>query len=88
MVLPLFQPAPNFNFTVTMWDVSKNKEDGIGVGNSLLSAAVSIAGSLLFGEFAEAQGIDADLELETYQEGGLNTRPHKFIKHTKYQNLS
>ncbi len=87
MGFPIFEPAPNFNFTVTMWDVSKNDDDGIGVGTSLLSAAISLGGSLLFGAFSEVQGIDADLELETYQEGGFNTRPHKFMKYTKYQNL-
>ena len=88
MVYPLFYPTPNFNFTVTMWDVSKSAEGGIGVGTSLARAALSISASLLFGEFAEVQGIDADLEIETYQEGGLNTNTHKFMKRTKPSNLT
>ena len=87
MVFPVFDPVTNFNFTVTMWDVSKDPEGGIGVGTSLASAALSIAGSLIFGAFSEVQGIDADLEMETYQEGGLNTNTHKFMKHTKQTNL-
>ena len=32
--------------------------------------------------------MDTDLELETYQEGGLNTNTHKFMKHTKHSNLT
>jgi phage tail-like protein len=60
---------------------------GISTASSLVSAAVSFGGSLLFGAFSEAQGIDADIEIETYQEGGLNSRQHRFFKHTKYQNL-
>jgi len=88
MPFPLFDPVPNFNFTVTMWDVSKNTEGGIGVGTGLASAALSIGSSLLFGAFSEVQGIDADLEMETYQEGGLNTNTHKFMKHTKHTNLT
>ncbi len=87
MVFPLFDPVPNFNFTVTMWDVSKHAEGGIGVGTALASAALSIGAELLFGGFSEVQGLDADLEIETYQEGGLNTNTHKFMKHAKQSNL-
>ena len=55
MVFPVFDPAPNFNFTVTMWDVPKTPGD-IGVGTSVASAFLNVATSLLFGGFAKFRG--------------------------------
>ena len=41
----------------------------------------------LFGSFAEASGLNAEMETEEYREGGKNTGPHKFVKWGKYPNL-
>ena len=91
MTFGLVQPVPNFNFTITMWDVpvvEEAKDDKLGSTlTSIASAAVDLLGTTIFGAFSEAQGIDSDLEIETYQEGGLNTQPRRFYKQTKYQNL-
>lgn len=91
MTVGLIQPVPNFNFTITMWDVPVDPvtdKNALGATlTSVASAALDLLGTTIFGAFAEAQGIDSDLEIETYQEGGLNTQPHRFFKHTKYQNL-
>lgn len=87
MVFPLVDPAPAFNFTVTMWDVSKTPGD-IGTGTSVASAFLSVATSFVFGGFSEVQGMDTDLEVETYNEGGLNTNTHQFMKRAKHSNLT
>ena len=38
-------------------------------------------------EFTAVQGLEAELELETYREGGENNYEHKFRKGTKYPPL-
>ncbi|NES84907.1 MAG: phage tail protein [Moorea sp. SIO2B7] len=48
--------------------------------------AVEIGGVVL-GGFSEVSGLSSTIELESYQEGGLNSYVHKFPKHTTYPNL-
>jgi phage tail-like protein len=48
--------------------------------------AVEIGG-VVVGGFSEVSGLSSEIELESYQEGGLNTFVHKFPKHTTYPNL-
>jgi len=75
--MALIQPAPNFNFTVSMWDADA-------------SALAQVAGALvsaILGGFQEVQGLNTEFEMETYNEGGRNESPHRFIKWTKYPNL-
>lgn len=86
MPTALVQPVPSFNFTVTMWD-APGRNDTASIGSALAGAAISVATQLLFGAFSEVQGLNADIEVETYQEGGLNSRPHRFFKIGKYHNL-
>lgn len=85
MSIPLIQPVPQFNFTVTLWD--SPTQDANSLLTSVASAAINVATQFLFGAFSEIQGLNADIEIETYQEGGRNTRPHRFFKLAKYQNL-
>ena len=80
--MPLLQPALTFNFNVIMWDVQGPNVDAVAS-----QVAGSIAGQLIFGSFAEVQGLEASIEMESYQEGGLNDRVHKFIKTSKFPNL-
>jgi len=86
MALPVFQPVPQFNFTVTMWDAPASNDAG-SILTSVASAAINVVTQFLFGAFSEIQGLNADIEIETYQEGGRNTKPRRFFKHAKYQNL-
>lgn len=72
-------PATTFNFVVTMWDAP-------GTG-SLAGNLLKVAGQLLLGGFSEVQGLDADLELETYVEGGFAHRPLKLLKGARTSNL-
>ncbi|BAY84779.1 phage tail protein [Calothrix parasitica NIES-267] len=48
--------------------------------------AVEIGG-VVVGGFSEVSGLSSEIELESYQEGGLNSYVHKFPKHTTYPNL-
>ncbi|MBX3154843.1 MAG: phage tail protein [Deltaproteobacteria bacterium] len=83
MPTPLLQPALTFNFQVTMWDVQ-----GPGFfGDAVVGAAASAAGQLIFGSFAEVQGLEGSVEIETYQEGGRNERVYRFAKASKFPNL-
>lgn len=88
MTSPLFQPAPAFNFTVTMWDVQGPGYFGLGVAaSSSVGVAASVSGGLLFGSFAEVTGLESSVELETYAEGGRNEQVHRFVKGVKFPNL-
>ena len=44
-------------------------------------------GGVVVGGFSEVSGLSSEIELEPYEEGGLNTFVHKFPKHTTYPNL-
>ncbi|GGA02111.1 phage tail protein [Okeania sp. KiyG1] len=48
--------------------------------------AVEIGG-VVVGGFSEVSGLSSEIELESYEEGGLNGYVHKFPKHTTYPNL-
>ncbi len=48
--------------------------------------AVEISG-VVVGGFSEVSGLSSEIELESYEEGGLNGYVHKFPKHTTYPNL-
>lgn len=87
MPTSVVQPVPQFNFMVTMWDNPVSTDAG-SILTSVAGAAIDIASQVLFGAFSEVSGLNADIEIETYQEGGLNTKPHKFFKNAKYNNLS
>ncbi len=42
---------------------------------------------LVVGGFSEVSGLQAETEVETVEEGGVNDRVHKLAKKTKYPNL-
>jgi phage tail-like protein len=48
--------------------------------------AVEIGG-VVVGGFSEVSGLSSQIDLESYEEGGLNNFVHKFPKHTTYPNL-
>jgi phage tail-like protein len=80
--MPFTNPVASFSFNVFMMDA----KPGFGVAD-LASIGVGIAKAALFGSFAEASGLNAEMETEEYREGGKNTGPHKFVKWGKYPNL-
>jgi phage tail-like protein len=91
MPTPLVQPAPSFNFMISMWDVQGPTVFGIDTANPAVAAAgalLNLGAQFLLGGFAECEGLNAELEIETYQEGGRNASPHRFFKTTRYGNLT
>ncbi len=77
--MPLIQPTVNFNFLIIMWDNSDS--------SALLGALANLAGQIALGGFSEITGLNTEMEVETYMEGGVNANPHKFFKTAKYPNL-
>jgi phage tail-like protein len=49
--------------------------------------ATNLAAQFIFGGFSECQGLNCELETETYQEGGRNDAPHRLVKWAKPSNL-
>jgi phage tail-like protein len=43
---------------------------------------------LQVGGFSQVSGLDREIQLEDFREGGLNDYTHKLVTVTKYQNLS
>jgi phage tail-like protein len=82
--MPLMNPVPAFDFNVFMMDAKPASSLGL---TDLVGAGVGIAKSFVFGAFAEASGLNAELETEEYREGGNNAGPHKFVKWGKYPSL-
>ncbi len=50
------------------------------------SFVVEIEG-LIIGGFTEVTGLESEIELESYQEGGVNGYIHQFPRRTRYPNL-
>lgn len=75
--LPRFDPLPNFNFLITLFD-----------SGGLLGGAVSAAAGLLLGGFTECRGLESGLEVETYLEGGVNDRVLRFPTRMTYPNIT
>lgn len=92
---PLIQPALSFNFWVLLWEVQGPGLFGLQPRNSGERLALGLATGLLsavtqalFGAFSDATGLNSNLEVETYQEGGNNLAPLKFPKWGKFDNIT
>lgn len=92
MPTAILQPATAFNFTITMWDVEGPTLRGSSTSASPAAAAAGAvlnAGSqLLFGAFSECSGLNAEIEVETYTQGGQHANPQRFFKGASFPNLS
>lgn len=86
---PILNPVPGFNFNVFMFDtggglLSENVGEVLG---SVGGLAMGIGKHFLFGSFSEVNGLNAEIEMEEYHEGGNNTRTLRFAKWGRYPNL-
>jgi phage tail-like protein len=79
--MPNVSPVPSFNFQVFMFDA-----DPFGTVVGALGSLASVAKSLFFG-FQEVNGLNSEQEIESYNEGGNNSAPLKFIKRGRFPNL-
>jgi phage tail-like protein len=91
---PLIQPALSFNFWVLLWEVQGPGMFGIAptsaAGRIAIGAASGIVSAIsqaMFGAFSDCTGLNANLDIETYQEGGNNAGPLKFTKWAKFDNI-
>jgi phage tail-like protein len=87
--MTLRQPASAFNFRVYFsrpapesraFDAGAAQATSSSVAGPTLNAANAIG-------FAEVSGLDSELEVEEYREGGRNIGPRRFPKWGRYSNL-
>jgi phage tail-like protein len=78
-------PLPVFNFRVYFSppapEITALDQGDIGATVSALAAPIGAVG------FAEVSGLNSELEIEEYREGGRNIGPRRFPKWGRYQNL-
>ncbi len=83
--MPVFNPVPQFNFQVFMFDASTEVPSSPA---QLLGGATRLGLgfglSFLFGSFSEVHGLTAEIETEEYREGGRNHGPRQFAKWGRY----
>lgn len=87
MVFPLVQPVLKINFFVTMWDTPSSNT---GIGGALATAGTAILNTaipFLAGGFSKIEGLDAEVELESYHPGGDTSSEHRFFKYGKYPKI-
>lgn len=75
MGLPSLGPLPAFNFYVALVD------------DSSAFAAIGSLASLALGGFSECSGLDSELSVVDYQEGGVNDRVHRFPGRFAFPNI-
>lgn len=75
----LFQPVPGFNFHVLFTDVS-GPPDPTGIG----AAAIATFNKIAAASFSEVSGLEAELEIEEYRQGGDNAAALRFPKWGRY----
>ncbi len=79
--MPLINPVTAANFHVFM----ANEESPI---LGAISAAAAFTTDMLTGTFASVEGLDAQLKVEDYEEGGLNTDVRRFATRAAYGTLT
>jgi len=82
--MPLVNPVPAFDFSVVLLDAKPLSDTSL---TDVVGFVSGIGKAFVFGSFSEASGLNAELEIEEYREGGNNTGPHKFLKWGRYSNL-
>lgn len=87
--MPLLNPVLVFNFTVFLFDASDSliPHTGSDVAMALGSLAMGVGKAVLYGSFSEVSGLNAEIEMEEYHEGGNNNAPLRFMKWGRFPNL-
>ena len=75
MDVPSLGPLPAFNFYVALIDDSSE------------FAAIGSLASLALGGFSECSGLDSELSVVDFQEGGINDRVHRFPGRFTFPNI-
>jgi phage tail-like protein len=74
-------PLLGFNFLVSVTDSQS------ALSSALSSFALAVAGAQATAGFSEVSGLEATMEVETYESGGLNAAPLRFPGRIKWANL-
>jgi phage tail-like protein len=82
-------PLPVFNFRIYFSQpapesTALDQGDVVATASGLAGPTVSAANGV---GFAEVSGLNSELEIEEYREGGRNIGPRRFPKCGRYQNL-
>jgi phage tail-like protein len=85
--MALMNPVPGFNFYVFMSNESSSDDASSIAQTSALSAVGAVADTLT-GTFSQVDGLEAELKIEDYAEGGLNTDMHRFASRADYGKLT
>ena len=87
--MPILNPVPGFNFFIFMFDAKENliPQTGGEVAMALGSLAIGVGKTILYGSFSEVSGLNAEMEIEEYHEGGNNTSTLRFMKWGRFPNL-
>jgi len=87
-------PVPGFDFTVmfmpqfvTAQAPNTAVEDVGSRSDSLQNASNQSSPAPLILGFAEVSGLNSEMEVEEYREGGLNFAPRKFVKWGRFPSL-
>lgn len=70
-------PLPSYNFYITLLDSS-----------NLVGTIISAVANFAVAGFSECSGLDANLEIFDYKEGGQNGFVHKFITRASHSNIT
>lgn len=81
------QPVPAFRFFVTFYDVN-----GPGplppIAQGAVTLGIDVAKSTYVASFSEVSGLEAELEVEEYRQGGDNAAPLRFVKGGRFPSIS
>lgn len=83
------QPLPAFNYHVRFGPFRSEGAE-LEAGDALATASgltTRLAGSAISIGFAEVSGLNSELEMEEYREGGRNIGPRRFPKWGRFPNL-
>lgn len=82
----LFQPGPGFNFHVTFADQTPPPATS-GLAAAATAVAVTAFNQITAASFAEVSGLEVEIEIEDYRQGGDNFAALQFPKWGKYPAL-
>jgi phage tail-like protein len=86
-------PVAGFNFRV-LFSAPSQEQTGLDSGDALAAAGAqanqivpAAPSSAIKAGFSEVSGLNSEIEIEDYREGGRNIGPHRLPRWGRYQNL-
>jgi phage tail-like protein len=74
-------PLMGYNFLISLLDTSSS----LALAKTL---ALSAIGNVALGGFSECTGLEMSLDMQEYEEGGLNGYAHRFPTRVKWNNIT